>query len=254
MAAPDRSPATDDTARSPPTRSDASARGQPRERAWWRPPNPKRSALAGLAAFLAGYLLTAVAFIVQMQSAGGDQSDSGGLVATIIDQAVGVGGRQVVASSGGELALGLRAVGWTFFSAQQIPLFGTAAGLGVSASGRVDVLSVARMAVEIPLTPMLYYAIPPLCLVGVGWWLATRQQARTLRAGAIAGGQLVVGYLPAVVVATLLLAFSATVNVVVASATITAEPVLLRALAFGTGYAVVFGGLGGVLAVKTQQV
>jgi hypothetical protein len=29
---------------------------------------------------------------------------------------------------------------------------------------------------------------------------------------------------------------------------------LLRALAFGTGYAVVFGGLGGVLAVKTQQV
>ena len=223
------------------------------ETPWWRPSDPRRAATAGLAAFLAGYVLTGIAFAVQMQSVTLDGSGSGGFVSTIIDRAVGVGGRQVVASSGGELALAVRSVGWTFFSAQQIPLFGTARGLGLSASGTVDVLSIARQAVEIPLTPPLYYLIPPVCLVGAGWWLARSSQLSSSRAAAIAGAQVVVGYLPTVLLATLLLAFSANVNLVVASATITAEPVFVRALLFGSGYAVVFGALGGVLASKKQQ-
>jgi hypothetical protein len=63
----------------------------------------------------------------------------------------------------------------------------------------------------------------------------------------------VFGYVPTVAVATLLFGFSATVSVVVASATITAQPVFLRALAFGAGYAVVFGALGGILATKAEQ-
>jgi hypothetical protein len=123
----------------------------------------------------------------------------------------------------------------------------------MSASGTVDVLSIARQTVEIPLTPPLYYLIPPVCLVGAGWWLARSSPLPSSGAAAAAGAQVVVGYLPTVVVAALLLAFSANVNLVVASATITAEPVLLRALTFGSGYAVVFGALGGVLAWKLQQ-
>jgi hypothetical protein len=249
MPAQDSHSSSSDPAGTAAVRRDATATD---DTSWWRPPHPKRTALAGFAAFLVGYVLTGVAFAIQMQSVERPDGGSGGLVASVIDQAVGVGGRQVVASSGGELALALRSVGWTFFSAQQIPLFGTASGLGVSASGRVDVLTLAAKAVEIPLTPPLYYLIPPLCLAGGGWWLAQTRDATTMRGAALAGGQLVVGYLPAVVVATLLLRFSATVDAVVASATITAEPVLLRALVFGTGYAVVFGALGGVAAVKSN--
>jgi hypothetical protein len=220
---------------------------------WWWPRSPRRTAFGGFAAFLSGYVVTAVAFVVELQSMGSTTSGSSGFVSAVIDQAVGVGGRQVVASSGGELALALRAVGWAFFSAQQIPLDGTASGLGVSAMGRVDVLTLAGEAVEIPLTPAVYYAIPPVCLAGAGWWLARTRGAATLRAGAVAGGGVVLGYLPTVVFATLLLEFSATVNVVVASASITAQPVFLRALTFGAGYALVFGALGGILAAKTER-
>ena len=219
----------------------------------WQLRSLRRAVAAGVTAFVVGYLLTAVAFLVEMRalSLGGD-SGSGNLVSTIIDQAVGVGGRQVVASSGGELALALRSVGWTFFSAQGVPLSGTAAGLGVSASGTVDVLTLAGKAVEIPLTPPLYYLIPPLCLAATGWWLASAGPVSSMREGAVTGGLVLAGYLPCVLVATLLLAFSATVNLVVASGTITARPVLWRALVFGTGYAVVFGGLGGVVAAKIR--
>lgn len=220
---------------------------------WWNPRRPKRSATVGAIAFLVGYVLTGVAFFIEMQSVSSDQSSSGNFVSTVIDQAVGIGGRQIVESSGGELALALRSVGWTFFSAHQIPLSGTASGLGTSASGRVDILSLAGRFQEIPLTTPLYYVLPPVCLVGAGWWLARSVHLDSPRAGFVSGAGLVAGYLPAVVVVTFLLGFSATVSAVVASATITAQPVVLRSLVFGAVYPVVFGGLGGVLAVTVRS-
>lgn len=247
MVAQDGPPTDRPTTSQGTTGQDASQRS-----AWWLRA-PRRAGLAGLVAFLGGYVVTAVAFVVEMQSMDDTVSGSGGLVSSVIDQAVGVGGRQVVASSGGEVALVLRAVGWTFFSGQGVPLAGTASGLGVSASGRVDVLTLAGEVIEIPLTPVVYYVIPPVCLAGAGWWLARVQRASTLRTGAVAGGGVVVGYVPTVVVATLLCGFSATVSVVVASATITAQPVFPLALAFGAGYAVVFGAFGGALAARTER-
>lgn len=233
-------------------------RGTARERgdatfARWRPRHPRRAALAGVASFLLGYLLTATAFAVEMQSVQRGGSGADDFVSSVIDQAVGVGGRQVVAAAGGELAVALRAVGWTFLSAQHVPLFGTAEGLNLSASGTVDVLTIAGRVAEIPLSPALYYLIPPVCLAAAGWWFARSLPPSSSWEGAIAGAQVVVGYLPAMVVAALLLGFSGTVTLLVASATISAEPVFLRALLVGTGYPVVFGALGGVVAAKTKS-
>lgn len=230
----------------------ASARGVDSRR-WYLPQEPGRAAIAGVVSFLVGYAVTGIAFTIEMQSASGGGSGADGLLASIVDQAVGIGSRQIVATSGGELLLALRAIGWTFFSAQQIPLSGTVSGLGVTATGTVDVLSLARTSADVALTPALYYIVPPICLVLAGWWFARTRRPSTPWAGAGVGAQIAFGYLPFVLVGSLLFALSASVSFLVASARITAEPVVLRAAFFGAGYAVVFGALGGALAAKVPQ-
>lgn len=214
------------------------------------PAAPRRGAIAGAGAFVVGYVLTGVAVAIELLTApGGDGSGAGGVVQSVVDQLVGIGGQQVVAASGGEIPLALRTVGWTFLSAQGVPLSGSASGFGQAVSGTVDVLTLAETVPEIPLSPPVYFLIPPVALVGAGWLLARRTGASSPSGGAAAGAQIVVGYLSCVAVASLLLGL--TVDVLVAS--VTAKPDLASAVLAGTAYAAVAGAAGGVLgAWKTR--
>jgi hypothetical protein len=228
----------------------------PRQQAAWRRAlAPKRAALVGLVAFLAGYVLTAVAFIIEVRplTSGGDGSNTGGIVASIIDSLVGVGGQQVVNAAGGELVLALRTIGWTFLSAHWVPLTGNVSGFGQTAAGEVDLLTLAGNVAEIPLTPMVYYLIPTVCVVVAGWWLAGKTTTHSPAVGAVAGGQLIVGYLACMVLAAVLLAFSATVDILIAAPRVTAKPVLTSAMVMGSVYALVGGAAGGVVRILVRS-
>lgn len=239
----------------PDERAPPPPRYPPQQPAWRRVLAPRRAALAGLAAFLAGYVLTGIAFAIEVRplASGGNGSNAGGIVASIIDSLVGVGGQQVVAAAGGKVLLTLRTIGWTFLSAHWVPLTGNVSGFGRSAAGRVDLLTLAGTIREIPLTPPVYYLIPPVCLAVAGWWLAGKTATRSPVVGAVAGGQLVVGYLACIVAAALLLAFSAKVDILVAAPRVTAKPVLTSAVVMGAIYAVGGGAAGGLVRVLVRN-
>lgn len=228
---------------------------------------PRRSLLAGIAAFVVGYALTGLFFLLEVLPAVNDRGDTASdVVASLIDQIAGTGGQAVVDASGGPVPLLLRTVGWTFFSAQQIPLTGTARGFGTSTTVTIDVLTVASDVPDVPLTPPLYYLVPPVCLFVAGWWLARphagtlaaqvgesghRQHLRALGRGALVGAQLLVGYLGCMGIAAVFLKL--TVDDLPLIDSVTAEPALTEALLWGGGYAIVAGAVGGAVAVVVKR-
>jgi hypothetical protein len=208
----------------------------------------KRGGIGGALAFVAGYVLTAVALYldVSLPRGGGNPTD---LATRIINQFTQIGAQQILADAGGELLLGLRVIAWTFFSAQQIPLDGTASGLGQSIARRVDVLTVSGQIQEISLTTPVYYLIPVVCLAVAGLLVARRTPVTSRSDAAIVGGQVLVGYLPCAVVTAVLVDLTVDLNFFVASATLATAPVMTSVLLMTSVYAAVCGALGGL--VKT---
>lgn len=213
----------------------------------------KQGAVAGVLAFVGGYLLTAVALYLDVSlPRGGNPAD---LATRIVNEFVEVGAQQILDAAGGEILLALRVVVWTFFSAQWIPLDGIASGLGRSVTQTVDVLTVTDKISEISLTTPVYYLIPVVCLLAAGLWIVRRIDTQSRYDAGVAGGQVLVGYLPCVLIAGTLSGLTVNLDFFVASATIATTPVMSSAALMGSIYAVAFGAAGGVLWLwlKTKQ-
>lgn len=207
---------------------------------------PISGVLSGLGAFLIGYLLTGVALYLDI-SRMGEGTNPSDFVSQVINEVTRVGGDQIIDAAGGELLLSLRAIGWTFFSAQQIPLDGTASGLGRSVSETVDILTVVGKIAEVSLTTPVYYLIPVVSLLASGLFVARRADTQSRFAGAVAGSQVVFGYLPCIGLASVLMGLTVDFNFLVVSGTVTTEPALSQAILMGGFYALVVGGAGGLL-------
>lgn len=171
-----------------------------------------RAALYGLLAYLAGYAVVVVA--------GG-----AGLVEALHRATVAVDGRQVslyaaLVPEGATPGPG-QVLGWLFYGAQLVE---------------------PRVVLALGPAYAWLFAVPPLCLAAAGGLAARRGGHGTAWEAGVAGASVVLGYLPAIVLGSLLL-FR-----VPAEGAPTAGPDVLLALLVGIGYPYLWGGLGGVAA------
>jgi hypothetical protein len=184
----------------------------------------RQSAVAGVAAYLAGYLLTALFVLVDGVEFSGD-------------------------------AGWLRVVGWVFYAAHSVELRLTGAAGDSAATGTVDVFEWGSQLTNLTdaVPEVLYLAAPVAVLVGTASALVRRvpdARASAANAGAV-GASLLVGYLPLAVLGQLL--FSQTETGFGGATSLTIGPDLLPSiLAVGIVYPLICGVVGGVLSRQSD--
>ncbi|MFB6142694.1 MAG: hypothetical protein ABEJ30_05060 [Halorientalis sp.] len=172
-------------------------------------------ALAGAAAYLVGYVLTYALY-----------SD------TVRESVLA----RVAALFGADVTVEM--VGWLFYNAHFVP---TVVDVDAPIFGGTD--AVNFLARGDAFSPLLYL-VPVLLLVGAGLAVARRHPTPSATDAAVAGGTVVVGYLP--------LAILGQVRFGVATEAARVAPDLVLAVALaGVGYPVVLGALGAVVAHRT---
>jgi len=112
---------------------------------------------------------------------------------------------------------------------------------------------VTRNISEISLTTPVYYLLPAACLVAAGFWVARRIETQSHYAAGVAGGQVLVGYLPCALLVNSLVALTVELDFFVASATLATKPVLSSVVLMSGVYAIAFGAAGGVLCVYLKR-
>jgi hypothetical protein len=183
----------------------------------------RQSALAGVVAYLAGYLLTVLFVFVDGIDFGGDAS-------------------------------WVKIAGWVFYAAHTVKLRLTGAAGDSATTGTVSVFEwgseLTNLTDAVP--EILYLAVPVIVLVGTAWNLVGRLPNGRASAGtAVAlGASVVAGYLPLALLGQAF--FSHTETGFGGAASITVGPDLLPTVLFvGIVYPVVCGAVGGIIAQQT---
>lgn len=178
-------------------------------------------AIAGAAAWIVGYVLTAVVVLTRMEG-----SELGE-----ISEATGDGGS------------GIEFIGWVFFNSHFVDTVVEADFLGIGGARSVSFIGGDGF------TPLLY-VIPVALLVGAGIAVAGSGGVSGTTAGAVAGLSVVPPYL----VLSALGAVLFRVSTEALGANFSGEPELLSALLLaGVVIPAVFGALGGILAANTAN-
>jgi hypothetical protein len=179
----------------------------------------RAGALAGAAAYLLGYLLTYLLTISRVRSE---------LSRLDLDATLSLFGGSGVAP--------WKITGWFFYGAHFVDISVTSSAMDLS----TDVLSVS-----VGDWRTLLFFLPPMLLLAAGALAARRAGAKRVSVAAAAGWTVLPGYFALAFVG----AFLTQISVVIAAV----GPELTRALAAGFAYPLVFGPLGGVLAVVAQR-
>lgn len=134
----------------------------------------------------------------------------------------------------------MQAAGWVFYGAHNVDV--TISALGQSQSQ--NVLQTLSGVTSIPV--FVYYLVPIVVLVAVGYIVASRvRTGGNVAAGAAAGATVTIGYL--------ILAVAGTFFFAIGSGGASAGPDLLTsALVAGLAYPVVFGAVGGAIEAATN--
>jgi len=178
-------------------------------------------AIAGAAAWIVGYVLTAVVVLARM-----DDSELGE-----ISEATGDGGS------------GIEFIGWVFFNSHFVDTVVDAGFLGFGGTRSVSFVGGDGF------TPLLY-VVPAALLLGAGIAVARSGGVSGTTAGAIAGLSVVPPYLALSAVGAVLFR----VSTEALGATFSGEPDLLPALLLaGIVIPAVFGALGGIIAANTAN-
>jgi len=180
----------------------------------------RQSALAGVVAYLAGYLLTGLFVLVDGVDFGGEAS-------------------------------WVKVVGWVFYAAHTVELRLTGAAGDSAATGTVNVFEWGSQltALTSAVPEVLYLAVPVVVLVGSAGALVRRVPDARDRTGTAAavGASVVVGYLPLAALGQVLV--SHTETGFGGATSLTVGPDLLPSLLVaGVVYPVVCGAVGGALA------
>jgi hypothetical protein len=179
----------------------------------------RAGALAGAGAYLCGYLLTYLLTVSRVRSE---------LSRLNLDATLSLFGGSGVAP--------WKVTGWYFYGAHFVDISVTSSAMDLS----TGVLSVSAGGWR-----TLLFFVPPLFLLTAGALAAHRVGARRISVAAAAGWTVLPGYFALAFVG----AFLTQISVVIAAV----GPELTRALAAGFAYPLVFGPLGGVLAVSVQR-
>ena len=176
-------------------------------------------AIAGAAAWIAGYVLTALVVLARIQDSElGEISDT-----------VGDGGS------------GIDFIGWVFFNSHFVDTVVEADVLGFGGARAVSFIGGDGF------TPLLYL-IPVALLVGAGLAVGRSQGVTETADGAVAGALVVPPYLVLSVIGAVLFRVSAEAL----GASFTGQPELLSAvLLAGIVFPAVFGAIGGIVAANT---
>ena len=159
-------------------------------------------------------------------------------MSTIADVFNGIGGRGTFGTVAPD---NLEMISWTFFEAHNVGTTASATGAGVSRSVAVPLR-------ETPLWDAWFLLVPPLVLLGVGYFVASSTVSWDAVSGFQAGASIAFGYC----VLAALAALTLTASVTEESVTVTVGPDLVPALIIaGIVYPVVFGGIGGAIAGRS---
>jgi len=181
-------------------------------------------AVAGIAAFLAGYVLT---FVLKS-----------GEVSELLTRSLGEAGGGGITPPGD-----WQVVGWFFFQMHTVATETTLALNGQTQT------STTTGSVE---SWMLL--VPIVLLAAAGFVVARRVGSREILAGAQAGATVVVGYVVLAVVFAFLTAWSASVSAFGGTASVTIGPALVTGiLTAGIIYPLAAGAVGGAFAAATGQ-
>ncbi|WP_254861857.1 hypothetical protein [Halovivax gelatinilyticus] len=101
------------------------------------------------------------------------------------------------------------------------------------------------------LPEFLFYAVPAVVLIGVGYWLASNfTDLSETNESVMAGASVVVGYLPLVVVGTFVFEHSESAE----GMSVSFGPDLTQSLMFaGVAFPLIFGAIGGFIAYQQAQ-
>ena len=179
----------------------------------------RAGALAGAAAYLSGYLLTYLLTVERVRSE---------LSRMNVDATLSLFGSSAIAP--------WKVTGWFFYGAHFVDVSVTSSAMDLS----TDVVEVSAGDWR-----TLLFVLPPLLLLVAGALAARRAGAERVTVAAVAGLTPLPGYFALAFVG----AFLTQITVVIASV----GPELTRALAAGFVYPLVFGPLGGVLAVTVRR-
>lgn len=181
-------------------------------------------AVAGIAAFLGGYVLT---FIVKS-----------GEVSELLTRSLGEAQGSGITPPGD-----WQVVGWFFF---QMHTVATETTLALNGQTRT---STTTGSVE-----SWMFLIPIVLLLAAGFVVARRTDASEILAGAQAGAMVVAGYVLLAVVFAVLSAWSASVSAFGGTASLTIGPAFVTGvLTAGIIYPLAVGAVGGALATATRQ-
>lgn len=217
-----------------------------------RPSGPGRVLAVGMVygaiAWIVGYVLSWVLFRTDSSFEGGDAFE---------------GGDSLEVGSGPST---WEEVGWVFHNSHLADLAVTSEFTGedgsVTSSASVNLISddeitydvesgAAGASETVPVESashpdLLFYLVPAVALLGAGFLAVRSLRAVSITGAAVGGGAVVAGYLPLTVAGTFLFGYSEDVFGGVASVRV--EPALLSSvLLMGVAWAVVFGGLGGLV-------
>ena len=183
----------------------------------------RQSVLAGVGAYLAGYLLTVLFVLVDGIDFSGDAS-----MAAVI--------------------------GWVFYAAHTVKLRLTGTAGDSSTTGTVSVFEWGSQLTDLTdaVPEILYLAVPVLVLVGAAAALVGRVPGARASAssGVAVGASVVAGYLPLALLGQVL--FTHTESGFGGAASVTVGPDLIPSVVLvGLVYPVICGAIGGVLAQQT---
>lgn len=195
-----------------------------------------RAASVGARAFLGGYLLVAVAQVIDavilLQRLGISVDD------LVQAYTRGAGGGSD-AAAGETLVLLGKVIGWIFFNAHQVPIVNSSGN-----GGSVNMLAQMGQTSMNPIPPIVYYAIPPVVLAIGGYTVARSVETPTAVSGAKPGAAVAIGYIPMALIG----AFLVRISVSGFQASGWVGPALGTAVVLTGVWAVVCGGVGGVVA------
>lgn len=192
----------------------------------------------GIGAFVSGLVFTGMIAIFEVFQS---LNQAGAGTGNAVEQAtrglaLGIAAAGASAAEDAVIVL-VKVIGWVFFAAHQVPI--TQVSGGASAES-VNVLARMSTVQGAPITPIVYYAIPPILLTVAGFRVAVAAGALTADRGVAPGASVALGYVPIAVVGASLAAISPGTSVSVGPAPVTAA-------LFAGIYAVGFGSLGGAI-------
>lgn len=194
------------------------------------------AAWAGGRACLSGYFLVALAQIIDAVVLLQRLDISLDALAEAYTRGAGAGGD---AAAGETFVVLATVIGWVFFNAHQVPIV-SSSGSG----GSITILAQLGQASANPVPPIVYYAIPPVVLAIAGYAVAASVEPPSAVAGAVSGASVAIGYVPL----ALLGAFLVRISLSGFGAAGWVGPALGTAVVLTGVWAVVCGGVGGVVA------